>query len=95
MKPLGRTGLTVTEICLGTMTWGVQNTESDAHEQLDIALDAGINFIDTAEGYAIPMSSESYGKTETYIGSWLKKSRKRDKIVLASKIAGGGRQKWI
>lgn len=49
MKPLGRTGLTVTEICLGTMTWGVQNTESDAHEQLDIALDAGINFIDTAE----------------------------------------------
>jgi len=95
MKSLGRTGLTVTEICLGTMTWGVQNTESDAHEQLDIALDAGINFIDTAEGYAIPMSAESYGKTETYIGSWLKKSGKRDKIVLASKIAGGGRQKWI
>lgn len=72
MKPLGRTGLTVTEICLGTMTWGVQNTESDAHEQLDVALDAGINFIDTAEGYAIPMSPESYGKTEAYIGSWLK-----------------------
>ncbi|MBC2885483.1 aldo/keto reductase [Ochrobactrum sp. CM-21-5] len=95
MKPLGRTGLTVTEICLGTMTWGVQNTEADAHEQLDIAVHAGINFIDTAEGYAIPMSPESYGKTETYIGTWLKKTGKRDSIILASKIAGGGRQEWI
>ncbi|GAA5542863.1 MULTISPECIES: aldo/keto reductase [Brucella/Ochrobactrum group] len=92
---LGRTGLSVTEICLGTMTWGVQNTEADAHEQLDIAVDAGINFIDTAEGYAIPMSAESYGKTETYIGNWFKKSGKRDKVILASKIAGGGRQEWI
>ncbi len=92
---LGRTGLTVTEICLGTMTWGVQNTESDAHAQLDLAMDAGINFIDTAEGYAVPMSPESYGKTETYIGSWFKKSGKRDQVILASKIAGGGRQAWI
>lgn len=95
MKPLGRTGLNVTEICLGTMTWGVQNTENDAHEQLDFAVDAGVNFIDTAEGYAVPMSAESYGKTETYIGSWLKKSGKRDRVILASKIAGGGRQEWI
>ena len=95
MKTLGRTGLNVTEICLGTMTWGVQNTENDAHEQLDYAVDAGVNFIDTAEGYAIPMSPESYGKTETYIGNWFKKSGKRDRVILASKIAGGGRQEWI
>lgn len=95
MKPLGRTGLNVTEICLGTMTWGVQNTESDAHQQLDFAVDAGVNFIDTAEGYAIPMSPESYGKTETYIGNWFKKSGNRDRVILASKIAGGGRQEWI
>ncbi|MDT6941557.1 aldo/keto reductase [Brucella pseudogrignonensis] len=95
MKPLGRTGLNVTDICLGTMTWGVQNTEKDAHEQLDFAVDAGVNFIDTAEGYAIPMTPESYGKTETYIGNWFKKSGKRDRVILASKIAGGGRQEWI
>lgn len=94
-KPLGRTGLTVTEICLGTMTWGVQNTEAEAHAQLDFATDAGIDFIDTAEGYAIPMSPESYGKTETYIGNWFRKSGKRDRLILASKIAGGGRQEWI
>ncbi|MFD1198863.1 aldo/keto reductase [Brucella gallinifaecis] len=95
MKLLGRTGLNVTEICLGTMTWGVQNTENDAHEQLDFAVDAGVNFIDTAEGYAVPMSRESYGKTESYIGSWFKKSGKRESVILASKIAGGGRQEWI
>jgi len=95
MKPLGRTGLNVTEICLGTMTWGVQNTENDAHEQLDFAVDAGVNFIDTAEGYAVPMSAKTYGKTESYIGSWFKKSGKRDRVILASKIAGGGRQEWI
>lgn len=95
MKPLGRTGLNVTDICLGTMTWGVQNTEKDAHEQLDFAVDAGVNFIDTAEGYAIPMTPESYGKTETYIGNWFKTSGKRDRVILASKIAGGGRQEWI
>lgn len=92
---LGRTGLSVTEICLGTMTWGVQNTEADAHAQLDLAVDAGINFIDTAEGYAVPMSPESFGKTETYIGTWFKKTGRRDQVILASKIAGGGRQEWI
>lgn len=95
LKPLGRTGINVTEICLGTMTWGVQNTEAEAHAQLDYATDAGVNFIDTAEGYAIPMSAESYGKTETYIGNWLKKSGKREQLVLATKIAGGGGQEWI
>ncbi|KXF78442.1 aldo/keto reductase [Paramesorhizobium deserti] len=95
LKPLGRTGIDVTEICLGTMTWGVQNTEAEAHAQLDYATDAGVNFIDTAEAYAVPISAESYGKTETYIGNWLKKSGKRDRLVLATKIAGGGRQAWI
>ncbi|MCX8293217.1 aldo/keto reductase [Phyllobacterium sp. 0TCS1.6A] len=93
-RKLGRTGLEVTEICLGTMTWGVQNTEADAHEQIDYALDAGINFMDTAEVYAIPSSPDTYGKTETYIGSWFKKTGKRDKFILASKISGGGTN-WI
>lgn len=95
LNALGRTGLNVSEICLGTMTWGVQNTEADAHAQLDIALEAGVNFIDTAEAYAIPMSPETYGKTERYIGSWLKASGKREQIIIASKIAGGGSQHWI
>lgn len=95
MKQLGRTDLQVTEMCLGTMTWGVQNSEADAHAQLDYALEQGINFIDTAEGYAVPMSAESFGKTEKFIGTWFKKTGARDKIILASKIAGGGSQKWI
>ncbi|MGH6763050.1 MAG: aldo/keto reductase [Phyllobacterium sp.] len=95
LKSLGRTGLHVTEICLGTMTWGVQNTEADAHAQIDHALDAGVNFIDTAEMYAIPTAPETYGKTETYIGAWFKKTGKRDKFILASKIAGGNTNAWI
>lgn len=94
LKKLGRTDIDVTEICLGTMTWGVQNTEADAHAQIDYALESGINFMDTAEVYAIPSSAETYGKTETYIGTWFKKTGKRDRFVLASKIIGGGRS-WI
>lgn len=95
-KRLGRTDIEVSEICLGTMTWGKQNTEEDAHAQIDYALDAGLNFIDTAEMYAVPPSPETYGKTETYIGSWFRKTGKRDKWILASKIAGGGsRRPWI
>lgn len=92
---LGRSDLTVSRVCLGTMTWGTQNTESDAHAQLDHALSRGINFIDTAEMYSVPPNAESYGKTETYIGTWLKRQA-RDRIVLATKIAGPGRTiKWI
>lgn len=94
LKKLGRTDIGVTEICLGTMTWGVQNTEADAHNQIDYALDAGVNFMDTAEVYAIPSSAETYGKTESYIGGWFKKTGKRDKFVVATKIAGGGTS-WI
>jgi aryl-alcohol dehydrogenase-like predicted oxidoreductase len=89
LKPLGRTDLRVTEICLGTMTWGSQNTEAEGHAQIDIALDAGINFMDTAEIYAVPRSPETSGRTEEIIGNWFKKTGKRDQWILASKVAGG------
>jgi len=94
LNELGRSGLQVTEICLGTMTWGRQNTEAEGHAQIDYALNAGINFMDTAEMYAIPPTPETYGKTETIIGNWFKKNGKRDKWILASKI-GGGNTRWI
>jgi aryl-alcohol dehydrogenase-like predicted oxidoreductase len=89
-RPLGRTGLNVSVICLGTMTWGRQNTESDGHAQMDYALTRGINFFDTAEMYAVPPNAETYGKTESIIGTWFKSRKNRDKIILASKVAGGG-----
>lgn len=89
---LGRTDIKVSEICLGTMTWGSQNNEAEAHQQLDYALDKGVNFIDTAELYpTTPLSPETYGDTERFIGSWLAARGNRDKIVLASKVAGPGR----
>ena len=87
MNQLGSSDLVVSRICLGTMTWGEQNTEKDAHEQLDYAIAQGINFIDTAEMYAVPPTEKTYGSTETYIGPWLKKQQ-RDKLIIASKIAG-------
>ena len=87
-SPLGRTGLDVSRICLGTMTFGEQNTERDGHEQLDFAVDAGINFIDTAEMYPVPPRAEIYGATERIIGSWLKRSGKRDRVIIATKAAG-------
>ncbi|MDX1303312.1 NADP(H)-dependent aldo-keto reductase [Photobacterium sp.] len=80
--------LEVSKICLGTMTFGEQNTEADAHNQLDFAFERGVNFIDTAEMYPVPPKSETQGLTETYIGSWLKRSGKRDKVILATKVAG-------
>jgi aryl-alcohol dehydrogenase-like predicted oxidoreductase len=92
---LGNSELKVSNVCLGSMTWGTQNTEAEAHAQLDYAVSRGINFIDTAEMYSVPPNAESYGKTETYIGTWLK-HQKRDAIVLATKISGPGRSmKWI
>ena len=91
---LGRTDINVSKICLGTMTWGTQNTESDGHQQLDYAIDQGVNFIDTAEIYAVPPSAETYGKTESIIGTWLAARGNRDKVVVASKIAGPG-PSWI
>lgn len=87
-RKLGRTNLKVSAICLGTMNMGEQNSESEGHEQLDYALDRGVNFIDTAELYSVPTRKETYGSTERIIGSWIKKSKKRSKVILASKIAG-------
>ena len=89
---LPNTNLKVSKICLGSMTWGQQNTEAEGHSQIDFALENGVNFIDTAEMYSVPSNPETQGSTERIIGSWLKKSGKRDKIVLASKIAGPGDQ---
>jgi aryl-alcohol dehydrogenase-like predicted oxidoreductase len=87
---LPNTDTKVSKICLGTMTWGKQNTEADGHEQMDYALEAGVNFFDTAELYSVPATPETYGATEKIIGTWFKKTGNRDKVVLASKIAGGG-----
>ena len=80
-RALGRTGLKVSVIGLGTMTFGEQNTEADGHAQIDYALDQGINLIDTAEMYSVPPRVETYGSTERIIGTWLKKSGKRSKLV--------------
>lgn len=80
--------LEVSKICLGTMTYGQQNTENEAHSQLDLALERGVNFIDTAEMYPVPPTQDTQGRTEAYIGSWLKKSGKREQVVLATKVAG-------
>ncbi len=91
---LGNTDLKVSRICLGTMTFGEQNTQAEGHQQLDYALGEGVNFIDTAELYAIPPCAETYGATETIIGQWLQKRARRDDIVLASKIAGPGGD-WV
>lgn len=83
---LGNTDISVSRICLGTMTWGEQNTQAQAFEQLDHALASGINFIDTAEMYPVPPRAETYGATETIIGNWLKARGNRDQVILASKI---------
>jgi len=87
---LPNTDINVSKICLGTMTWGQQNTESEAHEQMDYAIDQGLNFFDTAEAYPVPAKAETYGRTEKYIGTWFKKTSIREKVILASKVAGPG-----
>src|ERR1700759_4253918 len=93
-RTLGRTGINVSLICLGTMTWGRQNSESEGHAQMDYAVAQGVNFFDTAEMYAVPPSAETYGKTEEIIGTWFSARKNRDKIILASKVAGAG-MSWI
>ncbi len=93
-KKLGTTDLDVSLICLGTMTWGTQNNEKDAFEQMDYSLGEGVNFFDTAELYSVPPNSDSFGKTEAIIGNWFEKRRNRKKIILASKVAGPGCN-WI
>ncbi len=93
-RKLGNTELDVSAICLGTMTWGEQNNQKEAFEQMDYAIDHGINFFDTAELYAIPPNKKTYGKTEEIIGNWFEQKNNREKIILATKISGPG-PSWI
>lgn len=88
MRRLGRTDLSVSELCLGTMTWGSQNSQEQAFEQMDYAVSQGINFFDTAELYPVPPAADTYTRTEEMVGAWLQDRKCRDKIVLASKVAG-------
>lgn len=94
-RPLGRTGLNVPVICLGTMTWGQQNTEAEGHAQMDYALAQGVNFFDAAEIYSIPPKRETQGSTERIIGSWFKARQNRDKVILATKVAGRSDFDWL
>ncbi|MEX0732274.1 MAG: NADP(H)-dependent aldo-keto reductase [Aquisalimonadaceae bacterium] len=89
-RPLGTTDINVSPLCLGSMTWGRQNTEAEAHRQMDYAVTRGINFIDTAEMYPVPAEAETVGVTEQHIGTWLKGRNDRDKLVIATKIGGPG-----
>ncbi|MDV4166933.1 aldo/keto reductase [Rhodovulum sp. FJ3] len=92
-RTLGRTGLQVSELCLGSMTWGSQNTMDEGHAQIDMALDAGVNFIDTAEMYPVaPISKETVGDTERVIGEWFAKTGRREDVILATKITGEGQK---
>ncbi len=92
---LGTTDIEVSEICLGTMTWGQQNSQEEGFEQMDYALDMGINFFDTAEMYAVPPKKETQGSTETIIGNWFKERKNRDKIILATKVCGRAPFTWL
>jgi aryl-alcohol dehydrogenase-like predicted oxidoreductase len=94
-RTLGRTDLCVSAICLGTMTFGQQNTESEGHEQLDYALDQGVNFIDTAEIYSIPPKPDTAGSTERVIGAWLNSRKNRDRVIVATKVSGRGDADWL
>lgn len=94
-RQLGASELRVSEICLGSMTFGVQNTETEGHAQLDFAFDRGVNFIDTAEMYPVPPSADSYGRTEEIVGTWLERQQ-RERVILATKVAGPSRNlNWI
>lgn len=93
-RRLGRTEMMVSACCLGTMTWGQQNTEAEGHAQMDYALERGVDFWDTAEMYAIPPKAETQGSTERIIGTWFEKTRRRQDVVLASKIAGLSKMLW-
>ncbi len=91
-KKLGNTDINVSTICLGTMTWGEQNTQEEGFKQMDYALNQGVNFWDTAELYAVPPKKETFGHTEIIIGNWFQKTKKRDDVVLATKVAGPARE---
>ncbi len=94
-KTLGNSDLKVSKICLGTMTFGEQNSELEAHQQLDYAVAQGVNFIDTAEMYPVPPCQQTQGSTETFIGTWLYKRQCRDKVIIASKVAGPGMMDYL
>lgn len=94
-RRLGRTDLLVSQICLGSMTWGQQNTEAEGHAQMDLAFSRGVNFVDTAELYPIPPKAETQGRTETIIGSWMKAKGNRDKVIVASKVVGRTASTWF
>ncbi|MGN6307668.1 MAG: aldo/keto reductase [Mesorhizobium sp.] len=94
-RRLGRTDLFVSRICLGSMTWGQQNTEAEGHAQMDLAFGRGVNFIDTAELYPIPPKAETQGRTEKIIGSWMKAKGNREKVILASKVVGRTANEWF
>ena len=94
-KNLGNTDLKVSTICLGTMTWGEQNNINEAFQQMDYAVAQGVNFFDTAELYAVPMKPETRGKTSQFIGEWFLKTKKRNKIILADKVAGASPMSWM
>ncbi len=94
-RQLGDTSIDVSVICLGTMTYGEQNTEAEAHEQLDYALEQGVNFIDTAEMYAVPPREETQGLTEKHIGTWLAQRNNRKDVVIATKVSGPGMQSYL
>ncbi|WP_101757179.1 NADP(H)-dependent aldo-keto reductase [Oceanicoccus sp. KOV_DT_Chl] len=94
-RPLGQSGIKVSQICLGSMMWGSHNSETEGHQQMDYALDHGVNFIDTAECYAVPPQAETQGSTEKIIGSWLAKRSDREQIVIASKVTGRSPYDWI
>ena len=93
-RTLPGTDMNVSKVCLGTMTWGQQNSEAEAHEQLDYAVAQGINFIDTAEMYPVPPNAQTQGRTEKYLGTWLARQQ-RDRLYIATKVAGPGRRDWI
>jgi aryl-alcohol dehydrogenase-like predicted oxidoreductase len=94
-RALGRTGVKVSRLCLGTMTFGEQNSEAEGHAQMDYALDRGITFFDAAEIYPIPPKPETQGRTEAIIGTWLAARKARDKVVIATKVAGRGKMVWL
>uniref|UniRef100_A0A2A4Z1H7 Protein tas n=1 Tax=OCS116 cluster bacterium TaxID=2030921 RepID=A0A2A4Z1H7_9PROT len=94
-RKLGRSGIDVSAICLGTMTWGQQNTQAEGFEQMDYALERGVNFFDTAELYSIPPKPDTQGSTETIIGNYFAERKNRDKVILATKVVGRSGMNWF
>ena len=94
-RELGRTGLKISSLCLGTMTFGEQNSEADGHAQMDYAFERGINIFDAAEIYPVPPKPETQGRTEAIIGTWLAARGNRDKVMIATKVAGRGKMTWL